>query len=79
MDYDLAEIAVLASAMRDDTGRSAAQALEHLTQADFSSPERQSIFEVIGKLAPDCNDVDVMMELPESTDAISSISQQYGG
>ena len=79
MDYDLAEIAVLASAMRDDTGRSAAQALEHLTQEDFSSPERQSIFEVIGKLAPDCNDVDVMMDLPESTDSISSISQQYGG
>jgi replicative DNA helicase len=79
VDYDLAEIAVLASAMRDDTGRSSACALEHLTEEDFASPDRQRIFSVLSKLAPACNDVDVMMELPELSDTVTFISQQYGG
>ena len=55
MDYDLAEIAVLAASMRDESGRGSATALEHLTPQDFSSPERQRIFKAIGKLAPKCN------------------------
>tara|TARA_R110002012_G_scaffold37325_6_gene104711 strand:+ start:293 stop:1576 length:1284 start_codon:yes stop_codon:yes gene_type:complete len=79
MDYDLAEIAVLASAMRDDTGRSSATALEHLTEEDFGSTERQRIFRVISELSPACNDVDVMMALPELSDTVSYVSQSYGG
>ena len=79
MDYDLAEIAVLASAMRDASGRSSAIALEHLTTEDFATTERQRIFSVLSKLAPACNDVDVMMELPELSDTVTFISQQYGG
>lgn len=79
MDYDLAEIAVLSSAMRDATGRSSATALEHLTEEDFATTERQRIFSVLSKLAPACNDVDVMMELPELSDTVTYISSQYGG
>ena len=79
MDYDLAEIAVLASAMRDDTGRSSACALEHLTEEDFGSTERQRIFSVISELSPACNDVDVMMALPELSETVSYVSQSYGG
>ena len=75
MDYDLAEIAVLSSAMRDATGRSSATALEHLTEEDFATTERQRIFSVLSKLAPACNDVDVMMELPELSDTAADVSE----
>ena len=79
MDYVLAENAVLSSAMRDETGRASATMLEHLIEDDFSSPDRQRMFQVIKKLAPDCNEVDVMMELPELASMITEVSQLYGG
>ena len=79
MDYDLAEIAVLAAAMRDDTGRSSATALEHLTPEDFSSPERQRIFKAITNLAPNCNEVDVLIAEPSLADSVTFVSEQYGG
>ena len=79
MDYELAEIAVLAASMRDDTGRSSATALEHLTPEDFSSPERQRIFKAITKLAPNCNEVDVLIAEPSLADSVTFVSEQYGG
>lgn len=79
MDYELAEIAVLAASMRDDTGRSSATALEHLTHEDFSSPERQRIFKAITKLAPNCNEVDVLIAEPSLADSVTYVSEQYGG
>ena len=60
IDYDLAEVAVLAASMRDESGRSSATALEHLTPEDFSTPERKRIFTVLSKLAPKCNEADIM-------------------
>ena len=73
MDYDLAEIAVLAASMRDESGRGSATALEHLTPQDFSSPERQRIFEAIGKLAPKCNEIDILIAEPSLADSINFI------
>jgi len=78
-DFSLAEIAVLSSSMRDETGRSSAIALEHLIEDDFSSPTRQSIFRAIAKLAPEVNEVDIMIEHPELVDEITDISKHYGG
>jgi len=79
IDYDLAEVAVLAASMRDESGRSSATALEHLTPEDFSTPERKRIFTVLSKLALKCNEVDIMMEEPELADTITYLSEQYGG
>ena len=79
MDYDLAEIAVLSASMRDETGRSSATALEHLTPQDFSSADRQKIFEVMTNLAPKCNEVDLMIAEPTLSSEIAYLSQQYGG
>jgi len=79
IDFSLAEIAVLASSMRDESGRSSAIALEHLTEDDFTSPTRQQIFKAIAKHSPDVNEVDVMIELPDLANEVTEISAQYGG
>ena len=79
IDYDLAEVAVLASSMRDESGRSSATALQHLTSEDFSSLERKRIFTVLNKLGAKCNEVDVMMEEPELAETITYLAGQYGG
>tara|TARA_R100000664_G_scaffold34208_1_gene55064 strand:+ start:743 stop:2008 length:1266 start_codon:yes stop_codon:yes gene_type:complete len=79
MDYELAEVAILAAAMRDDTGRASAHALERLTNEDFTSPARQRMFETLSKLAPDANEVDLMMELPDISEEVTFVAEHYGG
>ena len=79
IDFSLAEIAVLSASMRDESGRSSAIALEHLTEDDFTSPIRQQIFRAIAKHSPDVNEVDVMIELPDLASEVTEISAQYGG
>ena len=79
IDFSLAEVAVLASSMRDESGRSSALALEHLTQDDFSSPIHQQIFSAIAKHSPDVNEVDVIIECPDLASEVTEISAQYGG
>ena len=79
IDFSLAEIAVLSASMRDESGRSSAIALEHLTESDFTCPTRQQIFSAIAKHSPDVNEVDVMIALPELASEITEISEQYGG
>ena len=48
----LAEVAVLAAMMADDTNRSAAQVMEHLTVDDFTSETNRVIFEACRNLPP---------------------------
>tara|TARA_R100001163_G_scaffold64116_1_gene57608 strand:- start:4593 stop:5864 length:1272 start_codon:yes stop_codon:yes gene_type:complete len=79
IDFSLAEIAVLSASMRDESGRSSAIALEHLTEDDFTSPTRQQIFSAIAKHSPDVNEVDVMIALPDLASEVTEISEQYGG
>jgi replicative DNA helicase len=79
IDFSLAEIAVLSASMRDETGRSSAIALEHLTKDDFTCPTHQQIFSVIALHSPDVNEVDVLIALPDLASEISEIAEQYGG
>ena len=78
MDFNIAEQAVLAGCLRDESGQCAALALERLTDEDFVNPTHQKIFDLVGKFTP-CNEVDVAIHMPElALDAVS-IAEKHGG
>ena len=78
MDFQVAEQAVLAGCLRDESGQCAALALERLTDEDFVNPTHQKIFDLVGKFTP-LNEVDVAIHEPElALDAIS-IAEKHGG
>ena len=78
MDFHIAEQAVLAGCLRDESGQCAALALERLTDEDFVNPTHQKIFDLVGKFTP-CNEVDVAIHMPElALDAVS-IAEKHGG
>ena len=78
MDFQVAEQAVLAGCLRDESGECAALALERLTDEDFVNPTHQKIFDLVGKFTP-LNEVDVAIHMPElALDAVS-IAEKHGG
>ena len=78
MTDPLAETAVLAAMMRDDTNRSAALAMEHLTVDDFTSDTTRLIFEACRTLTAPYNEIDVAMECGLNASCME-IAKQHGG
>ena len=74
----LAEQAVLAAMMRDDSNRSAAQAMEHLTADDFTSDTTRLIFEACRTLTAPYNEIDVALECGLNASCME-IAKQHGG
>ena len=74
----LAEQAVLAAMMRDDSNRSAALAMEHLTVDDFTSDTNKTLFEACRKLTAPYNEIDVAMECGLNASCME-IAKQHGG
>jgi replicative DNA helicase len=74
----LAETAVLAAMMADDTNRSAAQAMEHLTADDFTSDTNKTLFEACRNLTAPYNEIDVALE-SGLTASCMEIAKQHGG
>ena len=74
----LAEQAVLAAMMRDDSNRSAALAMEHLTVDDFTSDTNRLIFEACRTLTAPYNEIDVAMECGLNASCME-IAKQHGG
>tara|TARA_R110002074_G_scaffold186573_1_gene351895 strand:+ start:458 stop:1690 length:1233 start_codon:yes stop_codon:yes gene_type:complete len=74
----LAEQAVLAAMMRDDSNRSAALAMEHLTVDDFTSDTNRLIFEACRTLTAPYNEIDVALECGLNASCME-IAKQHGG
>jgi replicative DNA helicase len=74
----LAEQAVLAAMMRDDSNRSAAQAMEHLTVDDFTSDTNKNIYEACRNLTAPYNEIDVAMECGLNAECME-VAKQHGG
>ena len=74
----LAEQAVLAAMMRDDSNRSAALAMEHLTVDDFTSDTTRLIFEACRTLTAPYNEIDVALESGLNASCME-IAKQHGG
>ena len=74
----LAEQAVLAAMMRDDSNRSSALAMEHLTVDDFTSDTNRVIFEACRNLTAPYNEIDVAMECGLNASCME-IAKQHGG
>jgi hypothetical protein len=77
-DPSLAETAVLAAMMRDDTNRSSALAMEHLTADDFTSDTHRLIFEACRTLTAPYNEIDVALESGLNASCME-IAKQHGG
>ena len=77
-DPSLAETAVLAAMMRDDTNRSSALAMEHLTADDFTSDTTRLIFEACRTLTAPYNEIDVALECGLNASCME-IAKQHGG
>ena len=75
----LAEVAVLAAMMADDTNRSAAQVMEHLTVDDFTSETNRVIFEACRNLPPDFNEIDVAMKCGLHAECMDVAKLHAGG
>ena len=78
MTNSLAETAVLAAMMRDDSNRSAALAMEHLTVDDFTSDTNKTLFEACRKLTAPYNEIDVALESGLNASCME-IAKQHGG
>ena len=78
IDSELAEQAVLSAMLRDESGKAIALAGESLTEDDFSSADRSSIFATALRLAP-CNEIDIIIEKPELNDEVIFLAEKYGG
>ena len=74
----LAEVAVLAAMMRDDSNRSAALAMEHLTADDFTSDTTRLIFEACRTLTAPYNEIDVALESGLNASCME-IAKLHGG
>jgi replicative DNA helicase len=64
--------------MADDTNRSAAQAMEHLTADDFTSDTNKTLFEACRNLTAPYNEIDVALE-SGLTASCMEIAKQHGG
>jgi replicative DNA helicase len=69
---------VLAAMMRDDSNRSAALAMEHLTVDDFTSDTNKNIFEACRKLTAPYNEIDVALESGLNASCME-VAKQHGG
>ena len=78
MTDPLAETAVLAAMMGDDTSRSSALAMEHLTADDFSSDTNKNIFEACRNLTAPYNEIDVALECGLNASCME-VAKQHGG
>ena len=78
MTDPLAETAVLAAMMRDDTNLSAALAMEHLTADDFTSDTTRLIFEACRTLTAPYNEIDVALESGLNASCME-IAKLHGG
>ena len=78
MTDPLAETAVLAAMMGDDTSRSSALAMEHLTADDFTSDTNRVIFEACRTLTAPYNEIDVAMECGLNASCME-IAKKHGG
>ena len=65
--------------LRDSTQRSAAKAVESLTPEDFTDPGNRHLFATCMRLTAPFNEIDLMLELPEHSSAISAIAELHGG
>ena len=74
----LAETAVLAGIMADETSRSSALAMEHLTADDFTNDTNRVIFEACRTLTAPFNEIDVALETGLNAECME-ISSRYGG
>jgi replicative DNA helicase len=74
----LAETAVLSAMMADDTNRSAAQAMEHLTVEDFTSDTNKTLFEACRTLTAPYNEIDVAMESGLTAECME-VAKLHGG
>jgi len=77
-DSSLAEVAVLAAMMADDTNRSAAQAMEHLTVDDFTSDTNKVIYEACRNLTAPYNEIDVALESGLTAECME-VAKRHGG
>lgn len=77
-DPSLAETAVLAAMMRDESNRSSALAMEHLTADDFTSDTHRLIFEACRTLTAPYNEIDVALECGLNASCME-IAKQHGG
>ncbi len=77
-DPSLAETAVLAAMMGDDTSRSSALAMEHLTADDFTSDTNKNIFEACRNLTAPYNEIDVALECGLNASCME-VAKQHGG
>ena len=78
MSDPLAETAVLAAMMADDSNRSAAQAMEHLTADDFTSDTNKTLFEACRTLTAPYNEIDVALE-SGLTASCMEVAKMHGG
>jgi len=78
MTDPLAETAVLAAMMGDDTSRSSALAMEHLTADDFSSDTNRVIFEACRTLTAPYNEIDVALECGLNASCME-VAKKHGG
>ncbi len=78
MSDHLAETAVLAAMMRDESNRSSALAMEHLTADDFTSDTHRLIFEACRTLTAPYNEIDVALESGLNASCME-IAKQHGG
>jgi replicative DNA helicase len=74
----LAETAVLAGIMADETSRSSALAMEHLTVDDFTNDTNRTLFEACRTLTAPFNEIDVAIESGLNADCME-ISSRHGG
>ena len=74
--------------LRDSTSRSAAKAVESLTPEDFvtledvagvKEPLHRRLFEACMGLTPPFNEIDLMLECPEHSGAITALAELHGG
>ena len=74
----LAETAVLAGIMADETSRSSALAMEHLTVDDFTNDINRTLFDACRSLTAPFNEIDVAIESGLNADCME-ISSRHGG